>query len=178
MGGGANVSTGDTILASKMNLKIEDDGSPLTGRTFLVNGFQFPSIAGTDWIPSLKGAYLGPSATGSAAGGQFCWLPLNFLKLGDIITGFKLLGELIENAAILLDAKLVRINLADPITTTDIGNGAIAQQDADGDFDVAATVDDETVITDSQYVIQIAGTTGALDYITVMGAEVAVSRIV
>ena len=49
--------------------------------------------------------------------------------------------------------------------------------DADGNFDSTANCDDETVATDKQYVLEILGTTGASDTITVIGAEVTITRI-
>ena len=141
-------------------------------RTFPVNAFQCPN-PGTDWAASELGVALAASLAGVK-----CWLPLNFLKIGDVITNYKLLGDITETNAATLDCKLVRVNLADPPTTTDINNGGMTQQDADGDFDVAVDNDDETVITDSMYNFEIEGTTGVADAITVMGAEVTIRRLV
>jgi len=137
---------------------------------FHVNAFQYPA-PGTDWTPQLEGAHLAQNLAAKK-----CWLPLNFLKVGDIITAYNLLGDAIEAAALTLDCKLVRVNLADPLTTTDIVNGAIIQIDADGDFDQAVNPDDETVATDKQYVLELLGTCGGGDSITVMGAEVTITR--
>ena len=84
-----------------------------------------------------------------------------------------------EAAAITLDCKIVRVNLADPLTTTDIAGGGMTQIDADGDFDSETTLTAiETVATDKQYTLEILGTTGVGDAITVMGAEVVVRRLV
>jgi len=77
-----------------------------------------------------------------------------------------------------LDCKLVRVNKANPLTTTDITNGAITQITADGNFDQAVNPDDETVITDSQYVLQLTGTTGVADEIYVTGVEVTITRLI
>jgi hypothetical protein len=176
MGTGSAVSTDDVITAAKMNLKLEDvEGSDLgtddkVSRTFLVNAFICPA-PGTDWTPQLEGVGL---AAGKAA--KKCWLPLNFLKLGDVITSYKLVGDVAEAAAATLDCKLVQVNKADPLTTTDITNGAITQVDADGNFDSEANCDDTTVATDKQYTLEILGTTGAGDAITVIGAEVTITR--
>jgi len=76
-----------------------------------------------------------------------------------------------------LDCKLVKINKAHPITTTDITNGAIVQIVAGGAFSAAADNDDETVSTDKQYVLEVLGTTGIGDSIKVMGAELLVDRM-
>lgn len=140
-------------------------------RTFMVNAFQYPN-PGTDWTPTITGAFLDANLAAKK-----CWLPLNFLKIGDVITTYNLVGDAIEAAALTLDCKLVKVNKADPLTTTDITNGGITQIDADGDFDSSASVDDETVATDKQYLLEIEGTTGAGDSIYVMGAEVSVLRL-
>ena len=140
--------------------------------TFMANAFQYPN-PGTDWTPELNGAGLGASLAAKKV-----WLPLNFLKIGDGIISYKLTGDAVEAAAMTLDCKLVRINLADPLTTTDVAGGAITQIDADGDFDSEATLTAiETVATDKQYALEILGTTGVGDAITVMGAEVLVRRL-
>ena len=136
---------------------------------FTVNAFQFP---GTDWTPELKGAGLAASLSTKK-----CWLPLNFLKLGDYIISYKLVGDAVESSAITLDCKLVRVNKANPITTTDVAGGGITQVDADGNFDSLATLTAiEVVATDKQYTLEILGTTGGSDALTVMGAEVMVIR--
>jgi len=107
-----------------------------------------------------------------------CWIPLNFLKIGDIITAYNLVGDAIETNALTLDCKLVRVNKANPLTTTDITNGAITQIITDGNFDVSVNPNDETVITDSQYVLQLTGTTGVGDEIYVMGVEFTITRLI
>ncbi len=142
-------------------------------REFMVNAFQFPDTV-NDWAPTVEGSAL--PATRAAVK---CWLPLNFLKIGDYIISYKLVGDILETAAVTLDCKLVRVNLADPITTTDVAGGAIVQLDADGNFDSLATLTDiEVVATDKQYTLEILGTTGAGDAITVIGAEVMIIRLV
>jgi len=147
----------------------------LTARdvTFTADAFQYPA-PGTDWTPELKGAGLAASLVAKKV-----WLPLNFLKIGDGIISYKLVGDAVEAAAVTVDCKLVRVNLADPLTTSDVAGGGITQIDADGDFDAAATLTAiETVATDKQYVLEIAGTTGVGDAITVIGAEVLIRRLV
>ena len=177
MGTGSNVATDGLITAAKMNVKLESvapgevDSPHAHSITFHVNAFQYPA-PGTDWTPQLEGAHLAASKTTKKV-----WLPLNFLKVGDVITTYNLVGDAVESAALTLDCKIVKVNKADPLTTTDLTNGAITQVDADGNFDSTANVDDETVATDKQYVLEILGTTGAGDTITVIGAEVTITRV-
>ena len=177
MGTGSAVSTDQIISAAKMNLKLESvapadvDSGHAHSITFLANVFMYPA-SGTDWTPQLEGAGLAASKTAKK-----CWLPLNFLKIGDVITSYNLVGDAVEVTALTLDCKLVRVNKADPLTTTDITNGAITQVTVDGNFDALANNDDETVATDKQYLLEILGTTGADDSIIVIGAEVVVTRI-
>lgn len=138
---------------------------------FTANAFQYPN-PGTDWTPALNGATLGASLSSKKV-----WLPLNFLKIGDEIVSYKVIGDITEADAVTLDCKLVTIDLADPITTNDVTDGGITQLDADGDFDSEAVLASvETVATDTMYVLEIEGTTGTADAITVMGAEVKVNR--
>lgn len=139
---------------------------------FTVNAFQYP-LSGTDWTPAVTGAGLAASLATKK-----CWLPLNFLKIGDQIVSYKLVGDVVEAAAATLDCKLVRVNKADAPTTTDVAGGGIVQVAADGNFDSLATLTAaEVVATDKQYVLEILGTTGAGDSIIVMGAEVKVIRL-
>lgn len=140
--------------------------------TFMVNAFQYSNPT-VEWEPSGFGAYLPVNQTA-----KITYLPLNFLKIGDVIISYNLTGDMIVAGTSSLDCKLVRVNLADPITITNITNGAIAQQTVDGDFDVTAAVDDEAVVTDKMYHLLITGTTDAADEIYVMGAEVIVRRLV
>lgn len=137
---------------------------------FTANAFQYPA-PGVDWTPTVYGAYLSASLAAKK-----CWIPLNFLKAGDIITAYNLVGDATETTALTLDCKLVQINKADPLTTTDITNGGMVQVIATGNFDVAVNPDDTTVATDKQYALEILGTTGVGDEIYVMGAEVSVTR--
>lgn len=150
--------------------KVAMEGNGIA-RTFMANAFQYPA-PGTDWTPQLEGAHLAQSKTAKKV-----WLPLNFLKIGDVITSYKLVGDAVEADTLTLDCKLVQVNKADPLTTTDITNGAIAQVDSDGNFDAEANPTDTTVATDKQYVLEIQGTTGTGDSITIIGAEVAVTRL-
>ena len=164
----------EVLTSADMNVYIRDNQNYLKSNTqvFMVNAFQFPA-PGTDWTPAVTGAGLAASLTTKK-----CWLPLNFLKINDQIVSYKLVGDVVEAAAATLDCKLVRVNKADPITTTDVTGGGIVQVDADGNFDVTATLAaNETIATDKQYTLEILGTTGIGDSIIVMGAEVTVVRV-
>jgi hypothetical protein len=141
-------------------------------RTFHVNLFHFPDTV-SGWEPVIYGAHLAASMVGLK-----CWIPLNFLKAGDIITSYNLVGDAIETNALTLDCKLVQVNKANPLTTTDITNGAMVQVTADGNFDVAVNPVDTTVTTDHQYLLEILGTTGLLDEIYVIGAEITITRLI
>jgi len=141
--------------------------------TFMANAFQYPA-PGTDWTPKLEGAGLAQNL-----GAKKVWIPLNFLKIGDGIISYKLLGDAIEGTALTLDCKLVSIDLADPLGTTDVAGGGMTQIIIDGDFDAETTLTAiETIVTDKQYVLEILATTTGGDSITVMGAEVLIRRLV
>lgn len=140
-------------------------------RTMIRNTFEFPTVS--DWLPAVTGATL---AQNKAA--KKCWLPIALFKIGDILVSYKLVGDAVEASALTLDCKLVRVNKADPITTTDIAGGAIVQVDSDGNFDVEAVLTDpEVIATDKQYSLEILGTTGVGDSFIVMGAELLVIRL-
>lgn len=144
-------------------------------REFTANAFQYPA-PGTDWTPAITGAVL---ANNKAT--KKVWLPLNFLKIGDEIVSYKIVGDMTEAAAetSTFDCKLVRVNKADPLTTTDVAGGTITQLVATGNFDSLATLSAvETVATDKQYSLEMSGTTdaNAANEIKVIGAEVKVNR--
>ena len=111
-----------------------------------------------------------------------CWLPLNFLKTGDSIISYRVVGDVHEEGGDTntFDCKLIRINKADPLTTSDVAGGGITQVDANGNFDSEATLTaEEVVATDKQYALQLTGTTTTVsgnEFIKVIGAEVMVDR--
>jgi len=140
-------------------------------QTFMVNNFVYPN-PGTDWTPGDNGAYLGSSKSA-----KIVYIPLNFLKIGDIITSYNLVGDAIITGTSTLDCKIVRVNKADPLTTTDLTSGAIAQITTDGNFDSTANVNDEAVATDKQYYLRIVATTDATDEFYVIGAEIVITRL-
>lgn len=146
-------------------------------REFVANDFQYP-LPGTDWTPELFGAGLA-----AGLGAKKVWLPLNFLKIGDYIISYKLVGDMHEEGGdtCTLDCKLVRVNKDDPITPTNVAGGAIAQVDTDANFDSLATLTAiEVIATDKQYVLEILGTTSNVsgnEAIKVMGAEVMIIRL-
>lgn len=140
-------------------------------QVFHVNTFICPA-PGTDWTPDITGVSLGASLATKK-----CWVPLSFLKAGDEIVSYNLVGDATEADTLTLDCKLVRVNKANPLTTTDVTGGGITQITADGNIDSLATLSAvETVATDKMYLLEILGTTGAGDSITIIGAEVKVNR--
>jgi len=139
--------------------------------TFTANAFQYPNPT-VEWGPHSLGAHLPVAQTGTVV-----YLPLNFLKIGDVIISYNLTGDMIRTGASTLTCQLVRVDLG-PIGTTNITNGAITPLAVDGEFDETANPDDETVTTDKMYYLLITGTTDAADEIYVMGAEVLVRRLV
>jgi len=183
---GITPAAGEPVFDTTLNQLRIGDGSTAGGkkvamenvgisRTILANTFICP-VPGTDWTPQLEGVKL--AANKSA---KKCWLPIA-LKIGDIITSYKVVGDVHEEAGdtVTFDCKLVRINKADPLTTTDINNGGITQVTADGNFDAEANCDDETAATDKQYALELLGTTSNVsgnEAIIVTGAEIAVTSL-
>ena len=160
------LTTGDVSIVGDLDVSGHVDGV-----SFHANAFQYP-VPATEWAPALDGARL-PDANSA----KVVYLPLNFLKAGDEIVSYTLVGDVVEASTATVDAQIYRVNKADPITTTAITGGAMTQVTVDGNFDVLTTLSAvETVVTDKQYVIQITGTTTASDAITVMGAEIVINR--
>ncbi len=153
-----------TTAARRDHVHGMPSATPVT--TTLTNVFQYPA-PGTEWTPAITGATLGASQSAKKV-----WIPLHSAKIGGVITSYRLVGNIIEAAAVTLDCKLVSINKADPVTTTDITNGTMTQITADGVFDVEVNCDNTTFATDKMYALEITGTTGIGDSIVVMGAEV------
>ena len=140
--------------------------------TFMANGFRQTIWPAARWQSVVEGVYL--EASWSA---KVLYIDLNFLKVGDKIISYKLVGDMIDSTACTLDCQLVRVDYADPITHTDITGGAIAQVNTDGNFSVEATLSAaETIATSKMYVLEITGTTSSSDEIYVMGAEVTITR--
>lgn len=181
-------AAGEPLWKTDTKVLVVGDGSTAGGvqiggssaavsRVFSVNSFLCPA-PGTDWTPSIKGVELANNKSGSI---KF-WIPLNFLKIGDIITTYNIVGDIHKEGGdtCTFDCKLVQVNKADPITTTDVTNGGITQVTADGNFDAAANCADTTVATDKQYLLECSGTTSnvsANERIIVIGAEVTITRL-
>ena len=141
----------------------------IDGVVFHANTFLCP-VTATEWKPELVGVGLPASQTGALA-----WIALDWLKAGDEIVSYAMLGDI--QAGGTFDSVLYKVLIADPPSTTAITGGAIATQSGDGNFDVEADLTaDETVVTDTMYTIQISGTTGAGNVIVILGAEVTVNR--
>jgi len=175
--------TGDIPTAANFNAFLETIGaSDIVAGTGIAsvpmkfNTFVCPA-PGTDWTPQLEGVKL--AANKSA---KKFWIPLSGLKVGDIITSYNIIGDVVEGGGdtVTFDCKLVMVNKADPITTTDITNGAITQVTADGNFDSAANCDDTTIATDKAYFLECNGTTSNVsttEQIIVTHAEITVTRL-
>jgi len=159
-------------MAYKVREKIEGGSPAATKRWFMCNAFQYPA-PGTDFTPEQKGAGLAASKTAKK-----CWVPLNMLKIGDEIIGYKVLGVLTSGGnTVTVDAKISKIAKAG--TVTNITGGGITQvsKSAAYTMDEACTLTTkETVATDYMYNIEIAGTTAATTTIKVVGVELRFNR--
>jgi len=143
---------------------------------FHANAFQYPN-PGTDWTPAWYGAALGANLSAKTV-----WLPLSFLKVGDIITNYTVGISLYEadGDTVTADCKLIRVNTGVTPTKTSITNGAITQLTTAGFTQAAANNDDETVATGKQYALEITGTTSNVstaEAVICFGAEVTVTRL-
>jgi len=142
------------------------------GQVFVANSFMCPTPGAAEWTPSALGVTL---PTDSSA--KKCWVPLDFLKVGDEIVSFTVVGNSLEAAAITLDCKLVSLTGADPITVTDVTGGAITQHTADGLIQAQKTLTAvETVATNMSYNFELLGTCGSGDSLSVIGIHVVVNR--
>jgi len=151
---------------TKLDRNIQDP----VRKVILCSTFQYPA-PGTDWTPGATGATL---AAGKTA--KKCWCPVN-LEIGDIVIGYRIAGNVVETNAATLDCKFVKVNLADPLTTSDIAGGGITQVTADKTFDVAVTLTaPEIAATDQAYNFELVGTTGVGDTIKVLVIEVIIDR--
>jgi len=144
--------------------------------TFHVNAFQYYA-PGTDWSPLWYGALLGANKSNKSL-----YLPLSFLKVGDIITNYTVGIRLnvVAGDTVTADCALIRVNTGDSPTKTSVTNGAITQLTADGFTQAAANNDDETVATGKQYALEIKGTTSNVsttESVICFGAEVTITRI-
>ncbi len=148
-------------------------GGHADGRKLLFSDFQCPA-PGTDWTPEKTGIGLIYGKTGSKA-----WLPLNALKLGDEIVGYRLAGYTVGAtlSGDTLDCKLARIDEAVPVTASDLASGAIVQVTTSAAFYAAATLNAvATVTSGTQYTLEIAGSTSESGHQVIMGAEVEINR--
>ena len=138
------------------------------GQVFLANTFQCPA-SGTDWTFSQFGAELPASKTT-----KYCWLPLDFLKVGDEIVSYKVFGYGQGTAASTLDCKLINVT-AD--FTSNVTGGAMSQVTADGPIASPVTITSpEVVVAMKFYALMFTGTTGVGEGFYVNGAEVKVNR--
>ncbi|RKX58151.1 MAG: hypothetical protein DRP29_07160 [Thermodesulfobacteriota bacterium] len=107
----------------------------------------------------------------------FC-VPISGLKVGDIITKFRILGQ-IESAGgtVTLDADLRKVTKGTS-DVTDASIGAITQvsKTADYSVDVEKDITDTTVADDYAYYVKVDGTTGASTDIAITAIEVDIKR--
>ena len=151
---------GDLVLSGHKQAQV------ILANTFLC------AVPGTEWRPSATGADVPASQSAVKM-----WIPLDFLKIGDEIVSYKLVGDSTDTGTTTLDCKLVRVAKADPPTTNDIDGGAISQIAANGLFSAEATLGSlETVATDNMYNLEVLATTAGSDSFRVTGAEVKINR--
>ncbi len=145
----------------------------IDGEEMFFGSFDYPEDAGTEWWGVAGAAALPQNISAKKA-----YINLQGLKIGDEIVSYQVLGTCIENAALTLDATLVRVDLAGSETDpTGDGTNAIAQVTANGNFSPTATFTaPHTVIADTAYRIILLGTTGAVDSISVQGVNVVINR--
>jgi len=140
-------------------------------QVMIFNGFN----AVSDWTFGADGTVrLAASNTAKIA---IC--PLPGLKPGDIITGFKIYGQ-IESAggAVTLDADLRRV-LHVAADVTDASLGAITQVAVTADTDVESSktlASQHTVAAEYGYYVKITGTTAGSTDIAVVSVELQITR--
>jgi hypothetical protein len=138
----------------------------------IFNAFNCPAPGATEWTPSALGATLPASSTTKKM-----WIPLSGLKVGDEIVSYRIVGDVTEAATATLDCKLTTISKGDPLSVADVAGGGIVQVTADGVFDVEADLTaDEVVSVDTGYALEVLGTTGIGDSITIGHVMVTINR--
>ena len=144
--------------------------------SFQADAFQYPA-PGTDWTPALEGAVLAANKSAKKV-----WIPLPFFGVRDILVSYILVGDMHEEGGdtCTLDCKLVRITKADPLTTTDVANGAITQITADGDFagQPSSSPNFSLTVSNEFIALEISGTTSNVsgnEFIKIAGARVIVA---
>lgn len=161
-----------TLPASAGTVSLTTSDGHKDGQVFIANAFMCPTPGAAEWTPSALGVTLPTDGTAKK-----CWVPLNFLKVGDEIVSYTVVGNSLEAAAVTLDCKLVSLTGADPITVTDVAGGGIVQHTADGLIQAQKTLTAvETVATNMAYNFELLGTTGSGDSLSVIGIHVVVNR--
>jgi hypothetical protein len=177
---GAGLVLGEDILLDGTNVyatlicDLSGNWTSLAKPTYL-QIFNFNSFAcpapGTGWTPDIAGVTLPASQTAAK-----CWLPLSPLKSGDLVLDYTLLGDAVMVAALTLDCKLVLVEIADPIVPVNVTDGAMTQVVANGTFGEKILPASNYVGPGSQLCLEIVGTTGVGDSITVTGAQITILR--
>ena len=160
-------------------------GGHADGRVILANGSKCPA-PGTDWTPSEFGTYIDEGKTAKAY-----WIPLDFLKIGDEVVSYKLLGNVVgfSGETNTLDAAFQVVTKAGSLSgtaaVTTAASGSIVQVIvASGSTGVVANKVDspatlnavETIATDKMYHVLVTATTDASGHVSILGAEVTVNR--
>ena len=163
------------ILRGKGGNVLQEFGDDGRGNqvTFLANAFNTKGW-GSDakWIPVRQGVYLEEYYDDIK-----CWLPFNFLKIGDEIVSYKLVGDL-RGGGSEVGCQLYRVPKSSTVTPVAVTGGAIATASSAGELDAEAVLTAvETVVTDYSYLLEIIGSnSGWTDWVYLMGAEVKVNR--
>lgn len=132
-------------------------------------------VTASGWAPAADGTTrLAQSLTA-----KIFYIPITGLKVGDVITAFRITGQVESGGnAATLDADLRKVT-AGTADVTDASLGAITQVSVTADATVNSTktlASSSTVASLSGYYVVVTGTTGASTDIAVIGVEVTVNR--
>ncbi len=181
------VSTSGDILVNSGGISVAGalsaGGTATFGGDFLVGGhvdgtvrhfnaFQYPA-PGTDFTPGITGAALALNKSTKKV-----WLPFTGLKHGEEIVSYRLVGHSINYSGKTdtVDAKLVKVNLAAPVTTTDVASGSIVQVTVSTAIYALATLNTpETVASGKQYGLEIEGSASVSGAQVIMGADAVIN---
>lgn len=173
------ISGGASLNLASGNLFVRSGDITIGGhsdsKVFVANNFMCPA-PGTDWTPSSGGILLG-----LAKATKYAWMPLDFLKVGDEIVGYKLVGvfDNVSDLSGTLDASLVKVALGGAGAARSVPTGGSISQGVPGQGWISNTATlnaVEVVGANNAYQIEILGTTSVSAQLTVCQAEVTVNR--
>lgn len=143
------------------------------GQIMFYGGAQVVTASG--WGPSADGT----TRLAASLSTKIFYIPVNGLKSGDEIVGFRITGQIESGGnAVTLDADFRKVTGA-AADVTDASVGAITQISKTADYavnDAKTFTAIETVATNNGYYVVITGTTNASTDIAVIGIEVTVNR--